>query len=266
MPSPATSASRTCIWKKVKKFWRKFAKCWPEISVLRTPPFNSSARDSRLKPDCTCRNQCGVRSNARRNTLPAVQRLHSSGKSEGKLKRDAAFLIDALRCIGVYVTHSNGTAATIGGDVDDFIAHAREGRGLKLLAAAQHECEFAFIGQRRCGFGRLRLRWRLLSHLLWRRLLHDDDGLLGLRLLVRVNRNDVRTAAIEKEKSGREARGPQQPLGNSQACLRCGIDESLDSQVLVQRRQMFKVEAETRKRIQQILDGKWIADKSERIV
>lgn len=135
--------------------------------------------------------------------------MHSSGKSEGKLKRDAALLIDALRCIGVYVTHGNSAAASIGGDVDDFIAHAREGRGLKLFATTQHEREFAFIGQRRCGFGRLRLRWWLLSHLLWRRLLHDDDGLLGLRLLVRVNRNGVGTAAIEEEITGREARGSQ---------------------------------------------------------
>jgi len=125
------------------------------------------------------------------------------------LKRDAALLIDALRCIGVYVTNCDGTAATIGGDIDDLIAHAREGSGLKLLAAAQHEREFTFIRQRRRGFGGLRLRWRLLSHLLWRRLLHDDDGLLGLRLLVRVNRNGVGTAAIEQEISGREARRSQ---------------------------------------------------------
>ena len=176
-------------------------------------------------------------------------------KLEGELKRDAALLIDTLRCIGVQIAHGKCAAAAIGSDIDDLVASACERSGLKLFAVAQDQREFTFIRHWSGGLLRRVFRSRLLSHLLGRGLLDDDDRLLGLRLLVRINGNGIGAAAIQQEISRREAIVPMQPVRQGKPRLRRGINQRLERQILIQRRQMFEIKSVCRKRIQQLLKG-----------
>src|SRR5262245_50690656 len=154
-PYPATCASRICTWTKAKECWPAFESAWRTSFTSPTRPFSSSVPVCRAHPSTTCRSPIGQRSSEwyANNAL--------TGGLGGQVERRAALLVHADRGVKVEVGESQRAPCALGGDVDQHVPAACEGRGKYERAVAPHKDELADIGYPLRGWRRLRLGPRL---------------------------------------------------------------------------------------------------------